>query len=115
VERAATVLQPEQDTLGQSRKTTAQEMLKTAYMSEISRQDSTYRESFDLTYKEGVAGSTPASPTIEKYRFAGKSQRLKEVLRPFGDFSTLVVHQRGPRLKRRLQVTEFPRGPLVGK
>ena len=62
---AATVLQPEPDTPGQCRKTTAQETAKTAYICQISRQDSTHPESFDLTYKEGVAGSTPASPTVE--------------------------------------------------
>ncbi len=60
---AATVLQPGQDASGQSRKTTARERLKTACICQISRQGSTYPESFDLTYKEGVAGSTPASPT----------------------------------------------------
>ena len=78
VERAATVLQPEQDASGQSRKTTAREMLKTAYMSEISRQGSTYPESFDLTYKEGVAGSTPASPT-RRIRFSPRSRQLRRV------------------------------------
>ena len=61
--RAATVLQPEPDASGQSRKTTAQETAKTARICGICRQGSTYPESFDLTYKEGVAGSNPASPT----------------------------------------------------
>ena len=45
VERAATVLQPEQDACGQSRKTTAQETLKTAYISGVSREGSTQPES----------------------------------------------------------------------
>jgi hypothetical protein len=40
---------------------------------EISRQGSTHPESFDLTYKEEVAGSNPASPTMKKHRFAGKT------------------------------------------
>jgi EAL domain-containing protein (putative c-di-GMP-specific phosphodiesterase class I) len=35
-------------------------MFKTAYVCEIFQQGSTYPESFDLTYKEGVAGSNPA-------------------------------------------------------
>jgi hypothetical protein len=61
--RAATVLQPEQDTPGQSRKTKAQEKSKTSYLCVISRQGRTYPESFNRTYKEGVAGSNPASPT----------------------------------------------------
>jgi hypothetical protein len=61
--RAATVLQPEQDTPGQSRKTTAQEKSKTGYLCAISRQGRTYPESFDLNYKEGVAGLNPTSPT----------------------------------------------------
>jgi hypothetical protein len=60
------MLQPEQDTPEQSRKTTAQENGKNRLYSEISLQDSTYLESFDLTYKEGVAGSNPASPTKGK-------------------------------------------------
>src|SRR5215210_4676780 len=60
------MLQPDPDTPGQSRKTTAQETLKTAYISEISRQGSTYPESLDLPYKEEVAGSNPASPTLKK-------------------------------------------------
>jgi hypothetical protein len=59
------MLQPEPDASGQSRKTTAQETAETAYLSEISRQVSTHPESVDLTYKEGVAGSTPASPTFK--------------------------------------------------
>ena len=61
--RAATVLQPEQYTPGQSRKTMVQETPKTRLYSGISRQGRTYQESFDITYKEGVAGSNPASPT----------------------------------------------------
>jgi hypothetical protein len=60
---AATVLQPKSDTPGQSRKTTAQETPKTAYISGIFRQNRTYLKSFDRTYKEEVAGSNPASPT----------------------------------------------------
>jgi hypothetical protein len=44
-------------------------MLEIAYICQISRQGSTYPESIDLTYKEGVAGSTPASPTLEKVAF----------------------------------------------
>ena len=50
-----------------------QESAKTAYNCGISRQVSTYPESVDITYKEGVAGSNPASPTLEKLRFAGKT------------------------------------------
>jgi hypothetical protein len=38
----------------------------------FSRQGSTYPESVDLTYKEEVAGSNPASLTSEKQYFAGK-------------------------------------------
>ena len=38
------------------------------------RQGRTYPESVDLTYKEEVAGSNPASPTLEKHHFAGKTQ-----------------------------------------
>jgi hypothetical protein len=45
---------------------------KTAHFCEIFRQGRTHQESFDITYKEGVAGSNPASPTLEKLRFAGK-------------------------------------------
>ena len=60
---AATVLQPEPDVSGQSRKTVGQETPRTAYTCGKSRQSSTYPESFDRTYKEGVAGSNPASPT----------------------------------------------------
>ena len=60
------MLQPEQDASGQSRKTTGQETAETAYICEISQQGSTYQESINLTYKEGVAGSNPASPTLEK-------------------------------------------------
>ena len=62
------MLQPELDASGQSRKTTARERLKTACICQISRQGSTYPESIDLTYKEGVAGSTPASPTLNRDR-----------------------------------------------
>ncbi len=62
---AATVLQPEPDTPEQSRKTATQEIAKTAYICEISRQGRTYPESSNLTYKEGVAGSNPASPTLK--------------------------------------------------
>jgi hypothetical protein len=51
------------DTLGQRRKTTAYETAKTAYIIEIPRQGTTCPENPDLTYKEGVAGSNPASPT----------------------------------------------------
>jgi hypothetical protein len=72
------MLQPEQDTPGQSRKTTAQETAKTGYLCAISRQGRTYPESFDITYKEGVAGSNPASPTLENLRFAGKSVRGRQ-------------------------------------
>jgi len=43
-----------------------QETAKIACLCGIFRQGSTYPESFDLTYKEGVAGSNPASPTLEK-------------------------------------------------
>jgi hypothetical protein len=75
---AATVLQPEQDASGQSRKTTARERLKTAYICEISRQGSTHPENLDLTYKEGVAGSTPASPTL-KDRTSDYDQRRSQV------------------------------------
>jgi hypothetical protein len=57
------MLQPEPDASGQSRKTTAQETAKTAHLCGIFRQGSTYPERFDLTYKEEVAGSNPASPT----------------------------------------------------
>jgi hypothetical protein len=46
---AATVLQPEPDAIGQSRKATAQETPKTAHLCGFSRQDSTYPESFGLT------------------------------------------------------------------
>jgi hypothetical protein len=60
---AATVLQPEQDTPEQSRKMVVQEMAKIRLDKRISRQGRTYPESFDRTYKEGVAGSNPASPT----------------------------------------------------
>jgi hypothetical protein len=35
------------------------------------RQGRTYPESLDLTYKEEVAGSNPASPTLKKQYFAG--------------------------------------------
>ena len=63
---AATVLQPEPDAPEQSRKAQAQETSKTALLYEISRQDSTYPESSDLTYKEEVAGSNPASLTMKK-------------------------------------------------
>jgi len=72
------VLQPESDTPEHSRKTTARERLKTACICQISRQGSTYPESIDLTYKEGVAGSTPASPTWRKRYFAGKTQTTKK-------------------------------------
>jgi hypothetical protein len=73
---AATVLQPEPDAPGQSRKAMAQKTTKTAYLCAFSQQGSTYPERFDITYKEGVAGSNPASPTKEKLRFAGEiSQR----------------------------------------
>ena len=71
------MLQPEQDTLGQSRKATVQETLKAAYVRGISRQGSTYPESVDLPYKEGVAGSNPASPTMKKCVFAGAGARLQ--------------------------------------
>src|SRR5829696_7709037 len=63
---AATVLQPEPDAPEQSRKAQAQETAKTASLGGICRQDSTYPESFNLTYKEGVAGSNPALPTMKK-------------------------------------------------
>jgi hypothetical protein len=53
---AATVLQPEPDVTVQSRKAMAQETPKSAYISQITRQDRTYPESVDLTYKEEVAG-----------------------------------------------------------
>jgi hypothetical protein len=43
------VLQPELDASGQGRKTTAQETPKTAYISGIPRQGSTYPESSKLT------------------------------------------------------------------
>jgi hypothetical protein len=66
------MLQPEQDTPEQSGKATAQETPKTAYICVISRQVSTCPESSNLTYKEGVAGSTPASPTVKRSCFAGK-------------------------------------------
>jgi hypothetical protein len=46
------MLQPKPDTPGQSRKTTGQETLKTAYISAIFRQGGTCPESPDLTYKE---------------------------------------------------------------
>ena len=72
------MLQPEQDTPGQSRKTTAQETAKTGYLCAISRQGRTYPESFDITYKEGVAGSNPASPTQKKYSFARKTQNIRK-------------------------------------
>ena len=39
------------------------------------RQSSTHPESVDLTYKEEVAGSSPASPTSKKWVFAGKTSR----------------------------------------
>jgi hypothetical protein len=39
----------------------------------ILRQSRTQQETCDLTYKEGVAGSNPASPTLEKRLFAGKT------------------------------------------
>jgi hypothetical protein len=68
------VLQPEPDAPGQSRKTQALETARTAYLCGISRQGSTHPESSDLTYKEGVAGSNPASPTSIKLDFAGKTQ-----------------------------------------
>ena len=58
------MLQPEPDALGQSSKVTAQETSKTAHLCGVIRQGSTHPESIDLTYKEGVAGSNPASPTI---------------------------------------------------
>jgi hypothetical protein len=38
---------------------------KTAYICVISRQGSTYPESSNITYKEEVAGSNPASPTYK--------------------------------------------------
>ncbi len=63
---AASVLQPESDVPGQSRKTTAQETATTAHLGGVFRQGSTYPESFDLTYKEGVAGSNPAPPTYKR-------------------------------------------------
>jgi hypothetical protein len=67
------MLQPELDISGQSRKATAQETAKTAYISEMSRENNPYRVSVDLTYKEGVAGSNPASPTQKKLSFAHKT------------------------------------------
>jgi len=39
---------------------------ETAHLCGVFRQGRTHQESFDLTYKEGVAGSNPASPTKEK-------------------------------------------------
>ena len=57
------MLQPEQYTPGQSRKTVVQETPKNRLYSGIFRQGRTYQESFDIIYKEGVAGSNPASLT----------------------------------------------------
>jgi hypothetical protein len=42
-----------------------------------SRQGSTYPESSNLIYKEKVAGSNSASPTLEKLRFSCKTQKME--------------------------------------
>jgi hypothetical protein len=63
VECAATVLQPEQDILGQSRENDVVRNARNRLKERFSQQGSTYPESVDLTYKEEVAGSDPASPT----------------------------------------------------
>jgi hypothetical protein len=47
----------------------------------IFRQNRTYPESFDLTYKEGVAGSNPASPTIKTKYLQEKDVVSNEVQR----------------------------------
>jgi hypothetical protein len=60
------VLQPEPDASEQSRKAMVQETAKIACLCGIFRQGRTQPESVDRTYKEGVAGSNPASPTLEK-------------------------------------------------
>jgi len=60
----------------------AQEKSKTGYSCTISRQGRTYQESVDLTYKEGVAGSNPASPTLEK---ALLQEKLREVRKSRAD------------------------------
>src|SRR5215207_325514 len=75
---AATMLQPEPDASGQSRKTTVQETAKTACICDFFRQGRTHLERFDLTYKEGVAGSNPASPTtffLQIAVFCGHGER----------------------------------------
>jgi hypothetical protein len=46
--------------------------VKNCLLMQHSRRESIYQEYVDLTYKEEVAGSNPASPTWEKQRFAGK-------------------------------------------
>ncbi len=57
------VLQPEQDRAEHSRIRSRTEMPKIAQISGISQQDRTQEENTNLTYKEGVAGSNPASST----------------------------------------------------
>jgi hypothetical protein len=44
----------------------------------FSRRGSTYLESIDLTYKEEVAGSKPASPTLQKVAFCRKNVRCEK-------------------------------------
>jgi hypothetical protein len=59
---AATVLQPEQDMPGRSRKTNGARNVKNCLYKPDFYQGSTYPESFDLTYKEEVAGSIGRRP-----------------------------------------------------
>ena len=73
-ERAATMLQPEQNRAEHSRIRSRTEIPKTAQISRISQQDRTQKENPNLTYKEGAAGSNPASPTIKIAVFAGKKR-----------------------------------------
>jgi hypothetical protein len=61
---AATMLQPEQYRAEHSRIRSQTKMRKTAQISKISYQNKAYQEYTDLTYKEEVAGSNPASPTL---------------------------------------------------
>jgi hypothetical protein len=89
------VLQPELDTPEHARIRSRLAASNTAYINRILRQGRIHLESSDLTYKEEVAGSNPASPTLEKLRFAGKTWRGEKARDPLPGSFTPVVHQRG--------------------
>ena len=65
VERAATMLQPEQYRAEHGRMRSRTKLPKTAQISEISQLNRAQEEDAHLTYKEEVAGSSPASPTMD--------------------------------------------------